>query len=147
MGVCTELEGTQWGSIFIISSILQSILSFKDAREALLDFLGIAVLSQSSTSTEKPPWMTVLSYNAGCQFDTSVLKAVTEESDGDICVDTAQLSLTEDGGKVTQFDGESQENGAVKRYMQECFVTSDAVVAGVLLALGHRCTCRIHGET
>lgn len=112
-----------------------------------MDFLGIAVSAHSSASTVKPHQMTVLSYNAGCQFDTSVLKAVTEESDGDICVDAAQLSLTEDGDKVTQFDGESLENGTVRRYRQECFVTSDAVVAGVLLALGHKCTCRIHGET
>ena len=91
--------------------------------------------------------MVVLSYNAGCHFDTSVLKAVTEESDGDICADTAQLSLTGDGAEVTYVDGELLESSALRRRRRECFVTSDAVVAGVLLALGHQCTCCTHGKT
>ena len=91
--------------------------------------------------------MTVLSYNAGCHFDTSVLKAVMEENDGDICVNTAQLSLTGDGGGVTHVDEELPETSTVKRRRPECFVTSDAVVAGVLLALGHQCTCCVNGKT
>lgn len=125
-------------------SRLQIVLSLKDARETLLDFLAIAVPAHSPTSAVKHHQTTALSYNAGCHLDTGVLKAVTEESDGGICVDTAQLSLTEDDDRVTHVDGGPLENSTVRRRRQVCFVTGDAVVAGVLVALGHRCTCCGH---
>ena len=123
---------------------LQTVLSLKDARETLLDFLSISVPAHSPTSAVKHHQTIVLSYNTGRHLDTSVLKAVTEERDGGICVDTAQLSLTGEDDRVTRVDGGPLENSIVRRRRQACFVTSDAVVAGVLVALGHQCTCCTH---
>lgn len=119
----------------------QTILSIKEAREALLDFLGIAVPTSVPTSATKNHQTTVLSYNAGCHVDTSVLTEVTEENDGGTCVDTTLVTLTGDGDGGAHVDGGPLEDVTIRRHRQKSFVTSDNVVAGVLLALGHQCTC------
>ena len=85
--------------------------------------------------------MTILSYNVGCDIDTSILREVTDESDGGTCVDTKMVSLTGDGDRSAHIDREPLQSVTIRRRRQECFVTSDNVVAGVLLALGHQCTC------